>query len=200
MYYCNGYSGKMENQPICIVYAKSCITVNDHATCPNCSHSLHKSCSTSKIQDNPFENKKLVSSCLLCDSRIINTSQDKHFDLMRPEKVNSNYCDFFDNCVYHDITSLNNEVNLKTDELFILHFNVRSLQKNIDKLITLSATFSEALDIIAISETKLTYGQPLVNVDIIGYDFIHCANITKAGGVGFYINKTCLTNKNLTLI
>ena len=162
----------------------------------SCSRSLHKTCSTSKIRDNPFENKNLVSSCLLCDSRIINASQAKHFDLMRSENFtlgtcddNSNYCDFFDNCVYHDIKSLNNVVNLKTDELFILHFNVRSLPKNIDNLITLLATFSETPDIIAISETKLTHGQSLVNVDITGYDFIHCAIITKAGGVGFYVKQ-----------
>ena len=190
----------MENQPICIVCAKSCVTANDHVACPNCLRSLHKSCLTSKIRDNPFENKKLVSSCLLCDSRIINASQDKHFDLMRSENFtlgtcddNSNYCDFFDNCMYHDITtSLNNVVNLKTDELFILHLNVCSLQKNIDKLITFLATFSEAPNIIAISETKLTFGQPLVNVDITGYDFIHRAskqNFSKAGGVGFYIKQ-----------
>ena len=186
----------MENQPICIVYAKSCVTANHHATCPNCLCSLHKSCSTSKLRDNPFENKKLVSSCLLCNTQIINASQDKHFDLMRFENFtlgtcedNSNYCEFFDYCVYHDITSLNNVVNLKTDKLFILHFNVRSLQKNIDKLITLLATFSEAPYIIAISETKRTYGQPLVNVDITGYDFIHRVSITKAGGVGFYIKQ-----------
>ena len=102
---------------------------------------------------------------------------------------NSNYCDFFDNCVYYDVKSLNNVVNLKTDELFILHFNVRSLQKNIDNLNTLLATFSETPDIIAISETKLTHGQPFVNVDITGYDFIHCASITKAGGVGFYVKQ-----------
>ena len=44
--------------------------------------------------------------------------------------------------------------------LFILHFSVRSQQKNIDNLIILLATFSETPDIIAISETKLTYGQP----------------------------------------
>ena len=72
---------------------------------------------------------------------------------------------------------------------FILHFNVRNLQKNIDKLITLLATFSEAPDIIAISETKLTYDQPLVNVDITGYDFIHRTSITKAGEVDIYIKQ-----------
>ena len=81
-------------------------------------------------------------------------------------------------------------VNLKKDELFILHFNVCSLQKNIDQLITRLTTFSEAPDIIAISKTKLIYGQPLVNVIITGYDFIHRVGITKARWVGFYIKQS----------
>ena len=45
-------------------------------------------------------------------------------------------------------------------------------------------------DIIAISETKITYGQILVNVDINGYDFIHCNSTTKADGIGIYIKKS----------
>ena len=45
-------------------------------------------------------------------------------------------------------------------------------------------------NIIAISETKITYGQILVNVDINGYDFIRCDSTTKAGGVGIYVKKT----------
>ena len=51
------------------------------------------------------------------------------------------------------------------------------------------ATFCKTPHIIAISETKLTYGQPLMNADITGYDFVHCVSITKAGGVGFYIKQ-----------
>ena len=71
-----------------------------------------------------------------------------------------------------------------------MHFNMRSLQKNIDKPITVLANLSETPDIIAISETKITYGQPIVNVDITEYDFIHCDGITKAGRVGFYVKQT----------
>ena len=67
---------------------------------------------------------------------------------------------------------------------------MQSLQKNIDKFITLSTNLSETSDIIAISETKITYGQPIVNVDITGYDFIRCDSITKVGGVGFYVKQT----------
>ena len=63
--------------------------------------------------------------------------------------------------------SLNNVVKHKKDDLFIMHFNMQSLQKNIDKLITLLANLSETPDIIAISETKITYGQPIVNVALL---------------------------------
>ena len=99
----------MENQPICIVCAKAWLTVNDHITCTDCSRSLHKSCSTSKVGNNSFTNKKLVSSCLFCDSRAVDASFDKHFDSTRPDNFtlgtcdeNSNYCDFFNNCEYYD--------------------------------------------------------------------------------------------------
>ena len=104
---------KMENQPICIVCAKACLTVNDHITCIDCLRSLHKSCSTSKISVNLSTNKKLVRSCLLCDSRTVDASFDKHFDSTRPDNFtlgtcdeNSNYCGFVNNCEYYDISSL----------------------------------------------------------------------------------------------
>ena len=71
-----------------------------------------------------------------------------------------------------------------------MHFKVQSLQKIIDKLTILLASLSETPDIIAISETKITYDQPLENVDITGYDFIYCDSITKAGGVGFDVKQT----------
>ena len=86
--------------------AKACVTVNDHITCTDCSRSLHKSCSTPKIIDNSFKNKRLASSCLVCDSQTVNAGSDKHFDSTRPDDFtlgtrdeNSNYCYFFNNCI-----------------------------------------------------------------------------------------------------
>ena len=97
-------------------------------------HQIH--CSTSKIKGKPFQNKRFVSSCLLYDSRMVYASFDKQFVTTRSqdptlENCNrySNYCDFFNKCECHDMSSLNNVVKHKKDELFIIHFNVRSLQK-----------------------------------------------------------------------
>ena len=63
------------------------------------------------------------------------------------------------------------------------------MQKNVNNLNTFLANICEMLDIIAISETKVTYGQTLVNVNINGYDFIHCDS-TKASEVMIYIKQT----------
>ena len=127
---------------------------------------------------------------------MVDASFDKQFVTTRSQDLtletcnqNSSYCDFFNNCEYHDVSSLNNVVKHKKDELFIIHFNARSLEKNIDNLTTLLANISKMPDIITISESKITYGQILVIVDINRYDFIHCNSTTKAGGVEIYIKK-----------
>ena len=67
---------------------------------------------------------------------------------------------------------------------------MRSLQKNVVKLTTIVVNFSETPDIIATSETRITYSHLWVNVDFAGYDFIHCDSFTKAEGVGFYIKQS----------
>ena len=43
----------------------------------------------------------------------------------------------------------------KRNHFFIMHFNVRSLPKNIDHLVSYLAELSESPDIIAVTETKL---------------------------------------------
>ena len=159
---------------------------------------LHAKSSTSfKIKNNLTDNKNF--SCLLCNSRSSDASSDKYFDSTKSDNcslgtydVKSNYCEFFNNCKYFDATLFNSVVKYRVNELFIIHFNVRSLQKNIDKLITFLAEFSEKPDIIAISETKIKCGQPLLNVNISGYSFIHCDSVTNSGGVGFYIKQTLI--------
>ena len=76
----------MENQIICIVCVKPCVTANNHVKCTACSRSMHKSCSISNSRGN-FENKRFDRSCLLCDSQMIDTSHNKHFDFTKAEDV-----------------------------------------------------------------------------------------------------------------
>ena len=72
---------------ICIVCAKSCVTSNDCKTCSECVRSMHLTCSTSKIKDKSFQNKRFASSYMLCDSRIVDASFDKQFVTTRSQDL-----------------------------------------------------------------------------------------------------------------
>ena len=68
---------------------------------------------------------------------------------------NHNYSDLFFTSYYVDACKKNLFDKKNHDNLFIIHFNVQSIQKNIDSLNNLLSSFKNQLDIVAISETKL---------------------------------------------
>ena len=74
----------------------------------------------------------------------------------------------------------------KLNSLFLIHFNTRSLQKNFDKFHEFLCSLSVTPDIICISESRLK-GNPITNITLPGYDFIHNDSPTSAGGVAVYI-------------
>ena len=74
-----------------------------------------------------------------------------------------------------------------------MHFNTKSLQKNINKLTHYILQLKKLLDIIAITEIKLKKYELLTSIDINGYNFIHSDSNSQAGSVGLYIKNfiTC---------
>ena len=79
--------------------------------------------------------------------------------------------------------------------LFMLHINIRSLQKNLINLNhELLQTLPYLSDILLLSETKIKFS-PLTNVNLTGYQPVILANSqTNAGGVGVYVtNKLTVT-------
>ena len=88
-------------------------------------------------------------------------------------------------CSYYDTLSL--IPRLKSNELFLLHINIRSLQKNFDDLVNLISQFTVLPDIICITETRLK-NNPLINISIPGYDFVKANTSSFAGGVGMYVS------------
>ena len=96
---------------------------------------------------------------------------------------------------------LSSNSNLK-DSLTIIHFNVRSLQKNFDAFHEFLCNQSCSPDIICVTETRLK-NQPLLNIDISGYTFIHIDSPTTAGEVAMYISNalqfSVITNLQLTV-
>ena len=84
----------------------------------------------------------------------------------------------------------------RQDDLFLMHFNIRSLQKHINELNNIIAGFDDKPKIIAISETKLQEGKIYGNIKLDGYQFIHRDSITSASGVGLYISNSLVFSVN----
>ena len=83
---------------------------------------------------------------------------------------------------------------------FFSHLNISSLQYHFEELIELLCNFSNPPVIIFLSETRININ-PLINIDIPGYTFIHYPSPTRAGGVGAYILSILnfTINENLSL-
>ena len=75
----------------------------------------------------------------------------------------------------------------KNNDLFLIHFNVCSLQKHIDQLNNYLVGFKNQRDIVAISDTKLKEGLINRNIELECYRFLHSDGKRRAGGVGLYI-------------
>ena len=90
-----------------------------------------------------------------------------------------------DNC-YISTPDFQNLYANNTD-FCILHINIRSLNKNFEKLEELLSVLGKMPEIIAISETKLNSN---LKTFLPGYTFIHNNSSTNAGGVGMFIKDT----------
>ena len=97
--------------------------------------------------------------------------------------------DFFDNCVYHERKSLKN-LAFSTKGVFIMHFNIGSLQTIFDSLAYYLSELQRPPDVIAISKTKISKSALHLNINLHSYSFLHCNSKAKAGGLAFYINES----------
>ena len=90
--------------------------------------------------------------------------------------------------------------NLQRNDFFLVHFNTRSLSKNLDKIEEFLNAMTRFPDAIAISETKLNSNSSSNN-NIPHYNFLHNNWPTNAGGVGFYFKDTlqCRLRDDLSL-
>ena len=98
--------------------------------------------------------------------------------------TNSRYDDYYSPSMP---TNLSN--NLQKKDFFVIHFNVRSLFKNKDKIEECLNDITRLPDAIAISETKLN-ATSSSNIDVPNYHFFHNDSPSMAGGVGIYLKNT----------
>ena len=114
---------------------------------------------------------------------------------LMPDEPNR-YERFFNNCNYYDIETLNKYcAKSKSNGLSLMHFNVRSLQKNLNPLLQYLLQLKRRPDINTITETKLRENHIRSNVEIKGFTFIHKDSSSLAGGVGLYVKDSIKFNE-----
>ena len=98
-------------------------------------------------------------------------------------------------CITQDLSSTKyfdadriSSLKITSADLFIIHINIRSLNKNIDDLLEFLTGIDTRPNIICLTETRLKQNS-LVNTQIPGYKFCHVDSDINAGGVGIYIDK-----------
>ena len=87
-------------------------------------------------------------------------------------------------CKYFDL-HLNHLKIDKNYSLILLHVNIRSLHKNFKLLHEFLVTLNFSTDIICLTETRLK-SEPLINIELPHYKFLHVDTTTTAGGVAIY--------------
>lgn len=139
--------------------------VIDNGSCSHNKQIKQVNCSTGNCS---FQNK---AECLSGQSSknppIFSSTQQNNDDKLNTNsenKQNNDYAEvFFNQCGYYDLDLLNAKLagNKRPNDIFLIHFNIRSLQKNIDKLSDYISTLDKQPEIIALTETKLKIGNSL---------------------------------------
>ena len=83
-----------------------------------------------------------------------------------------------------------------TSYLFI-HLNIASLQAHFDGLNEFLLKFSNPPSVTFLSETRIKT-DPLININIPGYTFLHYPSSTNAAGVGVYVSNVITFSENQT--
>ena len=92
------------------------------------------------------------------------------------------------NCKYYSCSEFSSIPRLSKSFSFF-HTNIASLSKHFDELSSLFTNLNHSFDIIGISETKLSHN-PVLNLNLSGYSFVHTPSDSNAGGVGLYISNS----------
>jgi len=92
-------------------------------------------------------------------------------------------------CKYYDLHVFNSFLTSKTiTPACIVHVNIKSLKKNLDKLVNFISDMTKSPAIIAVSETKINKKQThFFQTKTCGCNFVYADSDQKAGGFRVYI-------------
>ena len=132
-----------------------------------------------------INNSDVILNQCLSLSQVVATSFNILYNSFMHELSFDDAFNHVKSCSYYDTPSLIPRLN--SNELFLLHINIRSLQKSFDDLVNLISQIAVLPDIICITETRLK-SNPFINISIPGYDFVKANTSSFAGGVGMYVS------------
>ena len=121
-----------------------------------------------------------VSAAPYCE---INQKSDFDVNL----KISSLFNENFNPCEYFDVNCIPNSDPEKS--LFLLHLNIRFLQKHFDNLSEFLCMLPDQPHNICLSETRI-FNEPKINVSLPEYSFCFSNSITHAGGVGIFVTNS----------
>ena len=133
-----------------------------------------------------------TSKNTICNSKkFIHTKPNINLSKNPKERSIEKNVDFPIYSSIEDIKKLTNKNKLNSDQYFsIIHINLRSINKNFDKLRQLIAELPFDPSCIAVTETKINKRSNLDCIKLSNYEFIHTDSLTCAGGVGLYIKNS----------
>ena len=119
------------------------------------------------------------SVCVFSSSQA-DTSEDINHNSL-PDMLSDSLQTNIKACNYYDIFKLNTTLNYSSN--FFIHQNISSLQSHLDELHDLLLELTHPPSIIFISETRINK-EPLININLPGYTFLHSPSPSVVGGVG----------------
>ena len=98
-------------------------------------------------------------------------------------------------CKYHTVDEYHDMLKTKKSphhncHIKIIHFNIRSLNKHFNELISMTTTLDEEINIIALSEFgRKNLSNRKAQLRKLGYQFLYVEPQKRCGGVGLIYNK-----------
>ena len=136
------------------------------------------------ISDIEFEQLMVVSNLI---PKLLNSENISISNLLRLNTQTE--------CKYRSIEWYTKQCSTKKSATFnIVHFNVRSLTKNKDKIQELLDRLDYQPDIMAITESKFNDNN-IRRADLENHNLINCNSYSNAGGVALYISHSLLYSK-----
>ena len=144
-------------------------------------HFVHCCCVMALLTFDEFDLIDFITPSLAATPPCVQESNNESCDeilQILTSKINS--------CIYFDVVAPKTNFNF-SNSLILVHLNIRSLYKHFDSLCLFLQSLPFKPDVICLTETRVK-DQPLANINLPNYSFVHTPPQSNAGGVAVYVS------------